>query len=117
MKIILRMLQPVMPKLGHFVKKIKSTLILLRIFVTKIHNIVSNNNTRYHTFSTFYKRTVQIKIRKPQTFDFVSDAKFKSVSSMPKKFHKWKIDYYDNYILKQNFYQVNEFVAVHGGHL
>ena len=79
------------------------------------HDIVSNNNTRYHTFSTFYKKALQIKIRKPQTFDFVSDAKFKSVSSMPKKFHKWKIDYYDNYILKQNFYQVNEFVAVHGG--
>lgn len=79
------------------------------ILLADAHDIKSKNGNRYHNFTLFYKNLLKYPVRKPN-YDILNNFK-----PLIPAFKKWKIHLMDKFLLDNNFYQINNQIAVFGG--
>ncbi|AFX92445.1 deoxyribodipyrimidine photolyase [Megavirus courdo11] len=79
------------------------------ILLTDTLDIAANNGNRYHNFGLYYKKAINIIVRKPSynvTNNFLIPTKI---------FKKWTIENMDIYLLDNFYYVPNKNLAVNGG--
>jgi deoxyribodipyrimidine photo-lyase len=79
------------------------------LLVDSTLDIRAQNSNTYGIFSQFYRTALTYPIRKPKHNPL---SNFKSLVPI---FAKWKVKTIDSFLLKKEFYTLNEQIAIHGG--
>ena len=79
------------------------------ILLLDTQDIAANNGNRYHIFTQFYNKTKDMPIRKPN-YDVGGN-----FMKLDKKFKNNNIKVMQEFLLGENFYEINEKIAINGG--
>lgn len=79
------------------------------LLIDDLLNVKTGNDTRYNVFTMFYNKTKIIPIRKPEKNSKTNYMK------KSKQFKKLKLDKINNFILDNNYYKINDDLAINGG--